>query len=62
MAENDPLLRSLAALHTYQALASEAYICLTSHDPILTAFLLSEKLTELASIEKEFKVGLCHIK
>ncbi|XP_785826.3 short transient receptor potential channel 3 [Strongylocentrotus purpuratus] len=53
--ENDPLLRSLAGLHTYQALGSEAYICLTSHDPILTAFLLSEKLTELASIEKEFK-------
>ncbi|XP_054757317.2 short transient receptor potential channel 7-like [Lytechinus pictus] len=52
---NDPLLRSLAGLHTYQALAGEAYICLTSPDPILTAFLLSEKLTKLASIEKEFK-------
>ena len=52
----DPLKHSLAGIHAYRALASPAYISLTSPDPILTAFLLSKDLMELSAIEKEFKV------
>ncbi|XP_071506041.1 short transient receptor potential channel 7-like [Diadema antillarum] len=53
--DTDPLMHSLTNLHTNRALASEAYICLTSPDPILTAFLLSHNLMRLAAREKEFK-------
>lgn len=52
----DPLKHSKSAIHTYRALGSPAYISLTSNDPILTAFLLSEELSQLARTEKEFKV------
>ncbi|PIK58141.1 putative short transient receptor potential channel 3 [Apostichopus japonicus] len=51
----DPLKHSKSAIHTYRALGSPAYISLTSNDPILTAFLLSEELSQLARTEKEFK-------
>ncbi|XP_071804854.1 short transient receptor potential channel 7-like isoform X1 [Asterias amurensis] len=52
----DPLKHSLAGIHAYRALASPAYISLTSQDPILTAFLLSQELMQLSRIEKEFKI------
>ncbi|XP_022103605.1 short transient receptor potential channel 3-like isoform X1 [Acanthaster planci] len=51
----DPLKHSLAGIHAYRALASPAYISLTSRDPILSAFLLSQELMQLSKIEKEFK-------
>lgn len=54
----DPLKHSKSAIHAYRALASPAYISLTSNDPILTAFLLSEELRKLAQSEKEFKVSV----
>ncbi|XP_072175598.1 short transient receptor potential channel 7-like [Diadema setosum] len=53
--EFDPLMHSLTIINAYRALSSEAYICLTSQDPILTAFLLSKELNTLSLTEKEFK-------
>ncbi|XP_041473271.1 short transient receptor potential channel 3-like [Lytechinus variegatus] len=53
--EFDPLMHSLSIINAYRALCSEAYISLTSEDPILTAFLLSKELNNLCKTEKEFK-------
>ena len=44
-------------LNTFKGLASEAYISLSSKDPILTAFELSEELRELATCEKHYRVS-----
>ena len=46
---------SLKRINTYRALASPAWISLTSPDPILTAFRLSWELERLALRENEFK-------
>ncbi|XP_076359761.1 transient-receptor-potential-like protein isoform X1 [Tachypleus tridentatus] len=51
----DSLRYSLRKIHTYRALASPAWISLTSDDPILTAFKLSWELEYLAMRENEFK-------
>ncbi|XP_013791075.2 transient-receptor-potential-like protein [Limulus polyphemus] len=51
----DSLRYSLRKIHTYRALASPAWISLTSDDPILTAFELSWELGHLAMRENEFK-------
>ncbi|XP_055930837.1 transient-receptor-potential-like protein isoform X2 [Argiope bruennichi] len=51
----DSLRYSLRRIHTYRALASPAWISLTSEDPILTAFKLSWELEHLAHRENEFK-------
>lgn len=51
----DSLRYSLKRIHTYRALASAAWISLTSEDPILTAFKLSWELERLAMMENEFK-------
>ncbi|GAB6026000.1 hypothetical protein CHUAL_011965 [Chamberlinius hualienensis] len=51
----DGLRYSLKRIHTYRALASPAWISLTSEDPILTAFKLSWELERLAMVENEFK-------
>ncbi|KAJ8302754.1 hypothetical protein KUTeg_019150 [Tegillarca granosa] len=42
-------------LNAYRGLASEAYISLSSKDPILTAFQLGAELKHLARVEKYFK-------
>lgn len=58
----DPLKHTLQRINTYRALASPAWISLTSPDPILTAFELSSELLHLASKENEFKetfISLC---
>ncbi|KAF6776218.1 hypothetical protein AHF37_03978 [Paragonimus kellicotti] len=58
----DPLKHTLQRINTYRALASPAWISLTSPDPILTAFELSSELLHLASRENEFKeifISLC---
>ena len=51
----DGLRHSLRRINTYRALASPAWISLTSSDPILTAFKLSWELEKLALRENEFK-------
>jgi hypothetical protein len=51
----DSLRHSLLRINTYRALASPAWISLTSADPILTAFKLSHTLEKLALSENEFK-------
>uniref|UniRef100_A0A914HB18 Transient receptor ion channel domain-containing protein n=1 Tax=Globodera rostochiensis TaxID=31243 RepID=A0A914HB18_GLORO len=52
---NDGLHRSLKRISTYRALASPAWISLTSSDPILSAFKLSRELQKRAKVEDEFK-------
>ena len=52
----DQLRSAKYRLNAYRGLASEAYISLSSKDPILTAFQLSKELKELSSSEKYFKV------
>ncbi len=51
----DSLRHSLLRIHTYRALASPAWISLTSSDPVLSAFGLSWELERLAARENEFK-------
>ncbi|KAK3599507.1 hypothetical protein CHS0354_006636 [Potamilus streckersoni] len=51
----DGLRHSLLRINTYRALASPAWISLTSSDPILSAFKLSWELEKLALRENEFK-------
>ena len=53
----DSVKYSRSRLNIYRALVSPAYISLSSDDPILTAFSLSNELAQLAEIEKEYKVG-----
>ena len=52
---NDGLHRSLKWINKYRALASPAWISLTSSDPILSAFKLSRELQKRAKVEDEFK-------
>lgn len=52
----DSVKYSRSRLNTFKALASPAYISLSSHDPILTAFELSHQLEGLSEMEKEYKV------
>ncbi|KAH3833230.1 hypothetical protein DPMN_106534 [Dreissena polymorpha] len=51
----DSLRHSIRRINTYRALASPAWVCLTSADPVLTAFRLSWELRNLALRENEFK-------
>ncbi|CAN8032694.1 unnamed protein product [Ixodes persulcatus] len=51
----DSLRHSLRRIHAFRALASPAWISLTSEDPIFTAFKLSWELGTLAQRENEFK-------
>ncbi|XP_037079458.1 short transient receptor potential channel 3-like [Pollicipes pollicipes] len=50
----EDLAHSLKRLNTYRALASPAYICQTSPDPIYTCFTLAEELRTCAEHEMEF--------
>ena len=52
----DQLRSAKYRLNAYRGLASEAYISLSSKDPILTAFQLSKELRLLSRNEKYFKV------
>lgn len=51
----DSLRHSLSRVNIYRALCSPSLICLTSSDPILTAFQLSWDLRNLALTEQECK-------
>ncbi|XP_070555124.1 short transient receptor potential channel 4-like [Ptychodera flava] len=53
--EEYTLEHSLGTVNIYKALASEAYISLTSKDPVNTAFELSCKLRELSERDYEFR-------
>ncbi|XP_076470184.1 short transient receptor potential channel 7-like [Babylonia areolata] len=51
----DQLRLAKYRLNAYRGLASEAYISLSSDDPILTAFELGAELKRLSRVEKHFK-------
>jgi Transient receptor ion channel II len=53
----DSLKRSRSRLNAYRALASPAYMALSSHDPIMSTFELRQEMKKLAQVEKEFKVS-----
>lgn len=57
----DQLRAARYRLNAYKGLASEAYISLSSRDPILAAFQLGNELKKLAQIEKYFRVGIVYI-
>ena len=52
----DSLKRSRSRLNAYRALASPAFMALSSPDPIMTTFELRQEMMKLAEVEKEFKV------
>ncbi|XP_077991003.1 short transient receptor potential channel 7-like [Glandiceps talaboti] len=54
--EQFTLQHSLGLINVYRALASQAYIALTSTDPINTAFELNQKLQQLSLRDYEFRM------
>ena len=52
--QEDSLRFSLSRINAYRALASPSLIALTSSDPILTAFQLSDELKKLKKMESQF--------
>lgn len=52
----DAFSHSKSRISAYKGLASPAYLCLSSPDPVMAALELSKELTVLANTEKEFKV------
>lgn len=54
---NDLLHAETRRLNLYRAISNPAYICHSSDDPILTAFLLSSELKQCASLEPEFRLA-----
>ena len=53
---DDSLNHSRSRINAYRALVSPSLICLSSKDPILTAFELSWELRRLSRLENEFKL------
>lgn len=53
--EEDNLCHSRTRINAYKALSSPSLVCLSSIDPILTAFELSWEMRRLSKAEKEFK-------
>lgn len=53
----DSLKRSRSRLNAYRALASPAYMALSSPDPIMATFELRQEMMHLAEVEKEFMVS-----
>ena len=54
----DQLRLAKYRLNAYRGLVSEAYISLSSKDPILSAFELGAELKRLSRVEEHFKVSL----
>lgn len=52
----DSFSHSQSRINAYKGLASPAYLCLSSEDPVMAALELSNELALLANTEKEFKV------
>lgn len=56
--EHDDILHSESLrLNLYRAVANPAYLCYSSHDPILAAFQLSKELTDSSFLVPEFRVA-----
>ena len=55
----DDLRRSVGTLEIYGGLASDAYVCLASTDPIDRAFTLCTTMRAIAGYEVGFKGYLC---
>ncbi len=55
--QSDSLKRSRSRLNAYKALASPAYMALSSPDPITATFELRQEMMQVAQVEKEFTVG-----
>lgn len=61
----DTFCHSQSRISAYKGLASPAYLCLSSQDPVMAALELSNELAVLANTEKEFKVqksNSCHVR
>ena len=54
----DSLKRSRSRLNAYRALASPAFMALSSRDPIMATFELRQEMKKLAQVEKEFQVSV----
>ena len=54
MSKYFPARFSMSRLNAYKALSSPSLIALTSKDPILTAFKLSNQLKSLSKMESQF--------
>lgn len=52
----DAFSHSKARIGAYKGLASPAYLCFSSQEPVMAALELSNELAALANTEKEFKV------
>lgn len=52
----DSFSHSQSRINAYKGLASPAYLCLSSEDPVMEALELGNELSVLANTEKEFKV------
>ncbi|XP_025753927.1 short transient receptor potential channel 6 isoform X1 [Oreochromis niloticus] len=52
---HDSFSHSQSRINAYKGLASPAYLCLSSEDPVMAALELSNELAVLANTEKEFK-------
>ena len=57
MTQKDELRFARSRLNAYRALSSEAYISLSSDDPILTCFELRKELHQVAAEEKYYAVN-----
>ena len=49
------MMTRILRINAYKGLASPAYLALSSPDPMMSALYLSNELSNLAEIEKEFK-------
>lgn len=60
--ERDDLLHAESLrLNLYRAVSNPAYICHSTHDPILVAFQLANELKECSSIVPEFRVAYAEL-
>lgn len=53
--EQDSLRHSQSRINAYKAMISPSLICLSSRDPLLTAFELYNELKRLEKMETEFR-------
>ena len=60
--QEDSLRFSLSRINAYKALASPSLISLTSTDPILTAFQLSDELKKLGRMESQFSADYTNLR
>jgi len=58
---NDELKFARSRLNSYRALASEAYLSLSTDDPILASFRLRRELLQIAKEEKYYTASPRHI-